>query len=110
MRRAVALVLMAVMGVWLLGVVNAFAGGPGDISREIAMQQKRINRGVADGQLSPRESAVVQDNLDRIRARFERMKADGLLTPGELANLSGLLGRNSRMIYNKKHNYERIAF
>jgi len=75
-----------------------------DIPDRIRDQQARINQGVRSGELTRGEADVLQDNLRWIRERFNRMTADGLLTPAERANLDRMLERNDQMIYNKKHN------
>ena len=75
-----------------------------DIPDRIRDQQARINQGIRSGELTRSEADVLQDNLRWIRERFNRMKADGFLTPGERAKLDEMLERNDQMIYNKKHN------
>ena len=74
--------------------------------REIRMenQQTRINQGVAKGDLTRREAAIVQENLDRIRAAYARMKADGRQTVSELDRIDKKLDRNDNMIHDKRRN------
>lgn len=74
--------------------------------REIRMenQQNRINQGVASGGLTRREAAIVQENLDRIRAAYSRMKADGRQTVPELDRIDKKLDRNDNMIHDKRLN------
>jgi predicted metal-dependent hydrolase len=98
----------AIMVSVILLVVSGFAlvygAPPADIQDRIANQQQRIDQGIASGALTRGEADVVQDNLNWIRATFARMKADGRLNPGEIGKLEAMLDRNSRMIFNKKHN------
>jgi uncharacterized tellurite resistance protein B-like protein len=75
-----------------------------DFNERIRDQQERINQGIRSGELTRAEADVLQDNLDRIKHRYSRMKADGRLTSKEQAKLDQMLDHNSRMIYNKKHN------
>jgi hypothetical protein len=77
---------------------------PVDISERIADQQKRIDSGIASGELTRAEADIVQDNLNWIRAELRRLRSDGLLTERELQRLDEMLDRNNMMIYNKKHN------
>ena len=77
---------------------------PADISERIADQQKRIDGGVASGELTRAEADVVQDNLNWIRAEFRRLRSDGRLTEREQQRLNEMLDKNNMMIYNKKHN------
>jgi hypothetical protein len=86
----------------LLGMISvAFA----DSFRErIHNQQKRIDQGIASGQLTRQEADTLQDNLSWIKYEFARMTDDGKLTPAESKRLDDLLDRNNNMIINKKHN------
>jgi hypothetical protein len=44
----------------------------------------------------------VQDNLNRIKGRYERMKADKKLTDQEQDKLGQMLDKNDEMIRDKK--------
>jgi len=70
----------------------------------IQQQQERINQGIRSGELTRAEAEVLLDNLERIERHYYRMKADGRLTEEEKERLDRMLDRNSRMIYDKKHN------
>ncbi|MBI5076427.1 MAG: hypothetical protein HZB62_14850 [Nitrospirae bacterium] len=74
--------------------------------REIRMenQQNRINQAASKGELTRREAAIVQENLDRIRAAYSRMKADGRQTVPELDRIDKRLDRNDHMISDKRRN------
>lgn len=86
----------------MLGMISvAFAAG---IRERIGDQQRRIDKGVASGELTRQEADTLMDNLSWIRYEFARMTDDGRLTPGERNRLDGLLDRNDKMIFNKKHN------
>lgn len=105
MKKILAIGLMA--GIILVMVAGSvFAGNTYDpvINDRIAEQQKRIDEGIASGQLSSAEADILQDNLNWIKAEDTRLKADGKLTPKERARLNKMLDRNSNMIYKKKHN------
>ncbi len=79
----------------------------GDFQERIRDQRERIDQGIRSGELTRHEADILFDNLDRIRDRFDRMKADGRLTLEEQAKLDRMLEENSRMIWNKKHNAAR---
>jgi len=86
----------------MLGMISvAFAAG---IRGRIVDQQKRIDKGIASGELSRQEADILQDNLSWIKYEFARITDDGKVTPGENKRIDGLLDRNDRMIANKKHN------
>ncbi len=100
MRRKSSIALL-VIGIFLvLSASNAFA----DIPDRIRDQQKRIDKGIASGELTRAEANTLQDNLNWIKQRYSRLKANGRLTPWERAGLEGMLDENGEMIYNKKHN------
>jgi len=75
-----------------------------NIAAEISSQQARINQGLRSGQLTRREAATLQDNLNWIRAEHSRLSARGRLTPAEINMLERRLQQNERMIFNKKNN------
>jgi len=86
----------------LLGLISvAFAAG---IRERIGDQQKRIDQGIASGELTRQEAETLQDNLSWIKYEFARLTDDGKLTPGERSRIDCLLDRNNNMIVNKKHN------
>ena len=82
-------------------------GVAGDFQERIRNQRERIEQGIRSGELTRSEADILFDNLERIRDRFSRMKADGRLTLEEQARLDRMLDDNSRMIWNKKHNAPR---
>ncbi|OGW25881.1 MAG: hypothetical protein A2X59_12970 [Nitrospirae bacterium GWC2_42_7] len=67
-------------------------------------QQKRIDQGIASGELTRHEAGILQDNLNNISKRYEKMKSDGILTSKEQEKLEKKLDENSEMLYSKKHN------
>ncbi len=75
-----------------------------EIGARIDNQQKRIDQGVAKGDLTRREADMLQDNLNHIRDEHRMMKADGRLTPSEADRLERDLDVNDRMIQDKRNN------
>jgi polyhydroxyalkanoate synthesis regulator phasin len=67
-------------------------------------QQKRIDDGVKKGSLTTEEAALVQDNLNRIKAEEAKLKDAGQLTPKEKESLNHKLDLNSEMIKKEKQN------
>lgn len=104
MKRFFSIVLSLVAVIMITGA--AFAGNINDpgIQNRIAEQQGRIDAGVASGQLTRPEAAILQDNLNWIKTEEARLKADGHLTPQERKKLGRMLDHNSNMIHRKKHN------
>jgi len=99
MRRTV---MFSTVVLVLLGLISvAFAAG---IRERIGDQQRRIDKGIASGELSKQEAETLQDNLSWIKYEFARLTDDGMVTPAETKRLDGLLDRNDKMIADKKHN------
>jgi hypothetical protein len=73
-----------------------------DIPAQIAGQQRRIQQGVAAGQLTRIDAAILQDNLNWIRTEYSRLTAYRPLTPNEARRLEGQLRRNDQMILDRK--------
>lgn len=79
---------------------------PGEVQQRFNNQQRRIDQGLASGQLTGHEAAVDERHLrydERERNRDLRANG-GHLTPGERGQLNRQLNHNSRRIYNTKHN------
>ena len=92
------------IGISIIFICTATYAGPPTIIERIENQQRRIDEGVINGQLTIKEARILQDNLNWIRTEALRMKRDHILTPLERKRLHRLLDRNSEMIYRKKHN------
>lgn len=75
-----------------------------DFRTRIQDQQKRIDQGVYNKTLTRAEADILQANLNTIRDQFNRMRWDGTLSMRERDRMDDMLDRNSRMIYEKKHN------
>ena len=69
-------------------------------------QQNRINKGVADGQITPKGAARADANQARIRSEDQNMRAadNGHLTARDRHTLSRQQNRTSQGIYNRNHN------
>ena len=67
-------------------------------------QQTRINQGIESGELTNKETKVLQDNLNWIQKRYERMTADRILTKNEQERIEKMLDKNNEMINDKKSN------
>lgn len=83
------------------------ASTPGIDARQ-ANQERRIDQGVASGQLTQREAARLDRNENRIDRMENRAKADGVVTPRERARLHGALDQQSKAIARQKHDRQRV--
>ncbi len=83
--------------------IPVFSGTPG-INQHQANQQRRINQGVASGQLTANERARLQEGQARVANMKANAKADGVVTGGERAQIRQAQRVESNRIFNKKHN------
>jgi uncharacterized membrane protein YebE (DUF533 family) len=108
MKKSIVFGIMA--GVLLaMGVGIACAGSiydPG-INRREWRQEKRIERGIASGRLTPREARALEREQSHIRYMEARMKSDGHLTARERLRLHHRLNVASRDIWRLNHNVYR---
>ncbi len=72
-------------------------------------QSARISQGVASGELTKKEAAVLRTEQRGIRAEKRAFKADGKVTVAERAQLKRDQNQASRHIYKKKHNARKAA-
>jgi hypothetical protein len=79
-----------------------FAQTAGDVQRDVN-QQQRIENGLKSGQLNTREAG----KLERGEAKIEKMEANaeknGSVSASEQARINAAQNRESRAIYNQKH-------
>ena len=103
------LLTLAAASLALIGA-SAFAQAPaGDptatpkVDQRQARQQQRIDKGVADGSLTPREAARLQRGQQRVAAAESQAKSDGVVTKKERAGLHHMQDKQSRKIARQKH-------
>ncbi len=94
----------------LLMTAPAMAAGPAmpGVEGRQPVQQRRIGQGVASGELTPRETVRLETEQARIERTQRRMKADGVVTPGERARLHVRQDKASRDIYRARHNDRKV--
>jgi hypothetical protein len=92
-----------------LVAVPAFAQSaatPG-IDQRQANQERRIDQGVASGELNGRETARLERGQQRVENMETRAKSDGVVTKGERAQLHAAQDRQSARIYRQKHDRQK---
>jgi hypothetical protein len=95
--------IVVLLGIIVLLAATLAWAGPYD--RQIADQQRSIDRGIASGKLTHHEAGIVQDNLNHIKGRLDQFRGnDGRLDRQEKAKLERMLQRNDRMIRKMKNN------
>jgi hypothetical protein len=71
-------------------------------------QQKRIDQGVASGQLTPKETANLEKREAKIAKDEAAAKADGKVTKEERRKLNKEEDRASKAIYKQKHDGQKV--
>lgn len=84
------------------GTVFAQAETP-VVDQRQANQEKRIDQGIASGQLNQREANRLDREQNRIDRMENRAKADGVVTDKERARIGAAQNRASRHIAREKH-------
>ena len=108
MKKQLSFLAVVMVGLpMVLFSAGAYASEPDHklgIEQRFENQQKRIDDGVKKGSLTTEEAALVQDNLNRIKADAAKLKADGKFTPKEKESLNHKLDLNGQMIKKEKKN------
>jgi opacity protein-like surface antigen len=96
--------LLAVSAMTLLmtGMAYAEAETP-VIDQRQTNQEKRIDQGIASGQLNEREANRLTKQQGRIDNMENKAKADGVVTKNERARIAHAQNRASRHIAREKH-------
>jgi len=96
--------LLAVSAMTLLmsGMAYAEAETP-RIDQRQANQEKRIDKGIASGQLNEKEAARLNKQQDHIDSMENKAKADGTVTKNERAKIRHAQDRASHHIVREKH-------
>lgn len=89
-------------------VVKNSVATPGLDQRQVN-QQKRIEQGVASGQLTPKETARLGKRESKLEADKQTAKADGKVTPQERKQLQREANHDSKAIYQQKHDRQHAA-
>ena len=84
------------------GMAYAQAETPG-IDQRQANQERRIDQGIASGQLNQREANRLDREQNRIDRMENRAKSDGVVTDKERARINAAQNRASRHIAREKH-------
>lgn len=100
MKAMVCAVTVLMLG--MSGMAFAQADTP-VIDQRQANQEKRIDQGIASGQLNEREANRLNKQQEHINKIEDKAKADGVVTKGERARIDRAQDRASRHIVREKH-------
>lgn len=102
MKRAIAVLVTIAVGIGF--VVAQHQDQTPRVEKREARQQKRIDRGVKSGKLTPHEASRLEKQQAKIKNDESKAKSDGKVTPREHAKLKREQDRANRNIHRKKHN------
>jgi hypothetical protein len=95
--------LLVVAGL-ALAAGSAFAQGTYREDQRSAWQEQRIHQGEANGSITPREAAWLQDQQRQIRHAERRAAADGVITRDERLQIRDMQDRADQSIDRLAHN------
>jgi len=101
--------LAACAGVWAQGTTPAGAAATPGIDKRQANQEKRIDQGIASGQLTKRETRRLEREQNAINRAEDKAKADGVVTAQERNRLQHAQNKASRDIARQKHDGQKRA-
>lgn len=100
--------LLAASGMTLFMSGMAFAEAETPvIDQRQANQEKRIDQGIASGQLNEREANRLNKQQEHVNRMEDRAKSDGVMTKKERARIGAAQARASRHIAREKHDQQR---
>ena len=100
MRKIVSFLFVAV---FVLGASAVSMASTPRINKREYHEQQRINQGIRSGELTRREAERLEAGIAKIRVDERYAKSDGNVSPRERARLNRELNRESRAIYRQKH-------
>jgi hypothetical protein len=107
MKRA-AVVLVAMCVCLSFGFMRQQQDKTPRVNKREVRQQKRINKGIKSGQLTPKEANRLERQQVKIREEKAKAKSDGKVTGKERAKLSKEQNSANRAIYRKRHNQKKV--
>jgi hypothetical protein len=99
---AMAAVLLITSAGAFAQAASAPAATPGIDTRQ-ANQEKRIDQGIASGELNKREARRLERQQSAINRAEDKAKADGTVTKAERARLHKAQNQTSKNIHHQKH-------
>jgi hypothetical protein len=102
MNKSLSLIAAATLALTALGASAQNANTP-RIDQRQANQEKRIDQGIASGQLNKRETRRLERQQTAINKAEDKAKADGTVTAKERRRLTAAQNSTSRHIARQKH-------
>jgi hypothetical protein len=96
--------------IWTMGAASVLMGSlaVADVNTPVidqrqANQERRIDQGIASGELTQHEANRLTKQQDRINNMEDKAKSDGVVTKKERARIGAAQNRASRHIAKEKH-------
>lgn len=102
MKRTTALLAF----IAFVGIIHVRAQTTPVVDQRQSNQRHRIQQGVENGELTPRETADARQNQRKARRTERRAKADGTVTANEHAKIHRKQNKASRQLRKNKHDGE----
>lgn len=104
---------LASVASWAQTAAPAAPAGPAPaatprVDERQANQEKRIDQGVASGQLTPRETLRLERQQKRVAVAEANAKADGTVTAAERKKLHHMQDHASKDIRHQKHDRQHM--
>ena len=104
MKRLILAVITAFLATSVLPVSAA------TVPQRQRKQERRIERGIRHGKLTPKEQERLHDQQSVIALERAQAKRDGKITHRERADMQHDLNRLSKDIHRKKYNNKRVHY
>lgn len=96
---------------WMVAMLPAIAlaqtSSTPRIDQRQENQERRIDKGVASGQLNQKEAARLDKGQARVQKMEDKAMADGKMTKKERARIEHAQDQQSKKIYREKHDKQR---
>jgi hypothetical protein len=102
MKRTTALLAF----IAFVGIIHVRAQTTPVVDQRQSNQRQRIQQGVANGELTRRETVDARQNQRKVRRTERRAKADGTVTANERAKIHHKQNKASRQLGKNKHDGE----
>jgi hypothetical protein len=104
MKKSFGLFLASICVIFGLSVMASAQTGTPGVTKRQKNQQKRIFKGVQNGNINGKEYKKLQKQQIKTQKAKKRAKSDGVVTQKERFKLHKRQNKNSRSIFRAKHN------
>jgi len=102
------IIISLIAMVFILGTINISHAEDNRFDRRQRRQNDRINDGIKNGNITPREYNYLNRERNQIRRTERHVKRDGYISPKERHRLDQMQDRTDNDIYRAKHNQKHV--